>query len=393
MRSWIAICIAWGALATDCIAEEGALKDDLGTIQSGIAAVTRKIQAMMQQKEAVTDQLAGIENRYGASAATLKRLHDEIEQKHRQMKLIRQDINLQKDEIALHSNALAAQLRADFAISRPGKLKLILNRQDLAKANRLVVYHDYLRRQRLKKLSIMQKSVAGLAELESRQREEAMLMERDVEKTRIEQSALEMLRKERNKLLSELEQDYSSGEQQLDHLKSSESELKALIDEQAQWEARSLNAAGDAPEPQAGLTPADAAQQNRPMIDFERLKGRLPWPLAGRAAADASELKTISDGILIDAPEGAEVRAVTRGKVIYAQWLSGYGLLMILDHGHGFMTLYGFNQSLYKRVDEWVEAGDVIAGAGQSGGRSQSGLYFGIRKNGKPVDPLAWYPG
>lgn len=392
MRSWIAICIAWGVLATDCIAEEGALKDDLGVIQSGIAAVTRKIQAMLQQKEAVTQQLADIENRYGASAATLKRLRDEIEQKHRQMKLIRQDIDLQKDEIAVHSKALAAQLRADFAISRPGKLKLILNRQDLAKANRLVVYHDYLRRQRLKKLSVMQKSVAGLAELESRQREEAMLMERDVEKTRIEQSALEMLRTERNKLLSELEQDYSSGEQQLDHLKSSENELKALIDEQAQWEARLPRAAGDAPEQQGQQVP-DAAQQNRPMIDFERLKGRLPWPLAGRAAPDASELKNISDGILIDAPEGAEVRAVTRGKVIYAQWLAGYGLLMILDHGHGFMTLYGFNQSLYKRVDEWVEAGDVIAGAGQSGGRSQSGLYFGIRKNGKPVDPLAWYPG
>jgi len=396
MRTRIVTCIVLGVLAKECVAEEVTLKGDLGVVQSSIAAVKKKIQAMLLQKDAVAEQLADIENRYGESAATLKRLQDDILQNRSQMKLIRQDIVLQKDEIALHNKALAAQLRADFVMSRTGKLKLILNHQDLAKANRMVVYHDYLRRQRLKKLVVMQKSVAGLAELENRQREEAMLMERDVEKNRIEQSALELLRNERNKLLAEIEQDYSSGEQQLNRLKESENELKTLIDTQAKWE----NSPADGQEPETvGMNvQSQSEEQGAPSgagkpaaADFERLKGQLPWPVSGKSAANG--MQSLWDGILIDAPEGTEVRAVARGKVVYSQWLSGYGLLMILDHGNGFMTLYGFNQSLYKRVDEWVEAGDVVAGAGQSGGRSQSGLYFGIRKYGKPVDPLAWYPG
>ncbi|MEC4749710.1 peptidoglycan DD-metalloendopeptidase family protein [Methylomicrobium sp. Wu6] len=396
MRTRIVACIVLGMLAKECVAEEVTLKGDLGVVQSSIAAVKKKIQAMLLQKDAVAEQLADIENRYGESAATLKRLQDDILQNRSQMKLIRQDIVLQKDEIALHNKALAAQLRADFVMSRTGKLKLILNHQDLAKANRMVVYHDYLRRQRLKKLVVMQKSVAGLAELENRQREEAMLMERDVEKNRIEQSALELLRNERNKLLAEIEQDYSSGEQQLNRLKESENELKTLIDTQAKWENPPVD--GQEPETVGMNVQSQSEEQGAPSgagkpasADFERLKGQLPWPVSGKSAANG--MQSLWDGILIDAPEGTEVRAVARGKVVYSQWLSGYGLLMILDHGNGFMTLYGFNQSLYKRVDEWVDAGDVVAGAGQSGGRSQSGLYFGIRKNGKPVDPLAWYPG
>jgi septal ring factor EnvC (AmiA/AmiB activator) len=398
MRSRIVTCIIWGLLTTECGAEEISLKGDLGMVQSGIASVKKKIREMLLQKEALTDQLADIENRYGESAATLKRLKDDIVQNRRQMKLIHQDIALQKDEIALHHKALAAQLRADFVMSRTGKLKLILNHQDLAKASRMVVYHDYLRKQRLKKLAVMQKSVSGLAELESRQREEALQMERDMEKNRIEQSALELLRNERNKLLAEIEQDYSSGEQQLLRLKESEEELKALIVEQAKWNNQSADegeSQGAAENDQAQSTEETATTkvlpEARANVDFERLKGHLPWPISNKSASDG--MQSLWDGILIDVPEGADVRAVTRGKVVYSQWLTGYGLLMILDHGNGFMTLYGFNQSLYKRVDDWVEAGEVIAGAGQSGGRSQSGLYFGIRKNGKPVDPMSWYPG
>jgi len=395
MRARIVTCIVLGVLAKECAAEGVTLKGDLGVVQSGIATIKKKIQSMLLQKEAVSDQLADIENRYGETAAALKKLQDDIAQNRRQMKLIHQDIALQKDEIALHHKALAAQLRADYVMSRSGKLKLILNHRDLAKASRMVVYHDYLRRQRLKKLAVMQKSVAGLAELEKRQREEALLMEHDVEKNRLEQNALELLRDERNRLLAEIEHDYSSGEQQLNRLKDSENELKALIDAQAKWENQSLDglapetdaAGGQSPNEDQRVDEKSAAAQ----VDFERLKGQLPWPVSGKAASKG--MQSLWDGILIEAPEGADVRAVTRGKVVYSQWLSGYGLLIILDHGNGFMTLYGFNQSLYKKVDDWVEAGEVIAGAGQSGGRSQPGLYFGIRKNGKPVDPLVWYPG
>ena len=126
--------------------------------------------------------------------------------------------------------------------------------------------------------------------------------------------------------------------------------------------------------------------------DFSTLKGKLPWPVRGRLAHKFGSPRAEGawDGVLIDANEGMEIKAVTRGKVVYAEWLRGYGLLTIIDHGQGYMSLYAFNQSLYKRVGESVEAGDVIASVGQSGGRSQAGLYFGIRKKGVPIDPLEW---
>jgi septal ring factor EnvC (AmiA/AmiB activator) len=126
--------------------------------------------------------------------------------------------------------------------------------------------------------------------------------------------------------------------------------------------------------------------------DFSTLKGKLPWPVRGRLAQrfGSSRAEGKWDGVLINANEGMEIKAVTRGKIVYAEWLRGYGLLTIIDHGQGYMTIYAFNQSLYKRMGDSVEAGDVIASVGQSGGRTQAGLYFGIRNKGVPVDPLEW---
>jgi septal ring factor EnvC (AmiA/AmiB activator) len=94
--------------------------------------------------------------------------------------------------------------------------------------------------------------------------------------------------------------------------------------------------------------------------------------------------------VLISAAEGQQVRTVSQGRVAFAEWLRGYGLLIIIDHGNGYMSLYGYNQTLYKSVGDWVKAGDIIAAVGSSGGQDQSGLYFEIRHNGKPVNPSQW---
>jgi len=126
--------------------------------------------------------------------------------------------------------------------------------------------------------------------------------------------------------------------------------------------------------------------------EFAKLKGALPWPVKGRLVKKFGARRSDSrwDGVLIKANEGQEVRAVTRGQVVYADWLRGYGLLTIIKHDKGYMTLYAFNQSLYKAKGDWVEAGTVISTVGLSGGRSDAGLYFGIRKKGKPVNPVKW---
>src|SRR6202012_4553842 len=128
---------------------------------------------------------------------------------------------------------------------------------------------------------------------------------------------------------------------------------------------------------------------------FGTLRGRLAWPVRGRLAARFGQVRAGGlkwDGMLIDTQRGADVRAVYRGRVIYADWLPGLGLLTIIDHGEGYLSLYGHNDRLFKAVGDRVSAGDVIAASGDSGGSSRPQLYFEIRKGGRPIDPVPWFP-
>jgi septal ring factor EnvC (AmiA/AmiB activator) len=205
-------------------------------------------------------------------------------------------------------------------------------------------------------------------------------------------------------LLTQLKNDFSSNEQQIIHLKESENKLKNLVSSLqrstndltfAVEKTKKLHKAAEVSSELAKDLPSSNDEFSKLTGDFSALKGQLPWPVKGRLANKFGSVRVESaestwDGVLIDASEGTEIRAITSGKVAFSDWLRGYGLLMIIDHGKGFMTLYAFNQSLYRQVGEWVDVGEVIASVGQSGGRSHSGLYFGIRNKGKPVDPLEW---
>ncbi|MEE9342890.1 MAG: peptidoglycan DD-metalloendopeptidase family protein, partial [Gammaproteobacteria bacterium] len=127
------------------------------------------------------------------------------------------------------------------------------------------------------------------------------------------------------------------------------------------------------------------------------MKGKLAWPATGRLVQlFGTKLKNsnqISRGVTIRAQEGGDVRVISHGRVAFADWLRGFGLLLIIDHGDGFMSLYGHNQSLYKEVGEWVDTGDVVSVLGSSGAQANSGLYFELRHEGSPVDPLKWCQG
>lgn len=178
---------------------------------------------------------------------------------------------------------------------------------------------------------------------------------------------------ERKAVLVKLNRQVQSKSSQLKRLKQSEKKLAALITILQQ----EIN---------------DFPFDNGVVKAFASLKGKLPWPVKGTLIKKFGDRRSESrwDGVLIEAKEGSEVRAVTRGRVVYADWLRGYGLLTIIKHDKGYMTLYAFNQSLYKAKGDWVEAGTVISTVGLSGGRSKAGLYFGVRKKGKPVNPVKW---
>src|SRR5690606_34075729 len=191
-----------------------------------------------------------------------------------------------------------------------------------------------------------------------------------------ERHALEAARVRRAQLLAALNRQLSAQQDEIERLRADERRLQRLLQE-----LRTVLPEAELPSP-------------GPQERFGALNGRLPLPLAGRIAAGYGEPKGIGDltwrGIFIAAREGDPVRAVARGRVAFADWLRGFGLLLILDHGDGYMTLYGHNQALHRRTGDWVEAGETIAAAGNTGGAPAMGVYFEIRQNGVPHDPLQW---
>ena len=182
-------------------------------------------------------------------------------------------------------------------------------------------------------------------------------------------------RRERNAVVAALEKGIGSRQQRLAGMKQDEGRLKQLL--------RGIGKVVSA-EPASG----------GPELRFGHMRGKLALPLRGSISAHFGQTRSGTDfpwqGLFLNAAEGTEVRAIFPGRVAFADWLRGFGLLLILDHGDGFMSLYSHNQLLFRQVGEWVEMGDPIALVGSSGGQTNAGLYFEVRKNGEPLNPLIW---
>jgi len=385
-------------------AEISEKNEELTEVQSGIKAADQNMQRIQLQKNTLNTQLGEVEKLYGRTAALLKTLQGQVEQKRQNLSKIQQEKQSLQDEVAKQNKELAGQIKAAYAMGQKEQLKLLLNQQDPALSSRMLVYYDYLNKARLTKLAGISESMQHLERLGKQQQHETELLEKNLEQKKSEQIAVDGVRKRRSELLTQLKSDFSSNEQQIIHLKESENKLKNLVSSLQRStndltfeveQTKRLHKAAEVPSEPAKDLPDAKDDFSKLKGDFSSLKGQLPWPVKGRltnkfGSARAESTESIWDGVLIDASEGTEIRAITSGKVVYSDWLRGYGLLIIIDHGKGYMTLYAFNQSVYRQVGEWVDAGEVVASVGQSGGRSHPGLYFGIRNKGKPVDPLEW---
>jgi septal ring factor EnvC (AmiA/AmiB activator) len=415
MRQKLVLCFLLSVFVHECRAEISEKSEELTEVQSGIAAASQNLQRIKLQKNTLNTQLGEVETLYGKTAAILRTLQAQVEQKHRNLTKIQQEKQSLQDEVAKQNKELAGQIKAAYAMGQKEKLKLLLNQQDPALSSRMLGYYGYLNKARLTKLAGITEAMQHLDRLGQQQQQETELLEKDLEQKKLEQVAVDGVRKRRTELLTQFKSEFSSNEQQIIHLKESENKLKNLVSSLHQptndiafevEQSKKLHKAVEAPsEPAKDLSDSGDDSSKIPPSppltkggigrDFSSLKGQLSWPVKGRlsnkfGSARAESTENTWDGVLIDASEGAEIRAVTSGKVVFSDWLRGYGLLIIIDHGKGYMTLYAFNQSLYRQVGEWVDVGEVIASVGQSGGRSHSGVYFGIRNKGKPVDPLEW---
>ncbi|MDD2863515.1 MAG: peptidoglycan DD-metalloendopeptidase family protein [Methylococcales bacterium] len=376
------------------------------------------------QNELLNKQLAQLDTLYGNTAALLKTLETQTAKQKQNLAKIHSEIQALTLEMTKQNDELAGQIKTMYAMGNKERVKLLLNQQDPILTSRMMAYYDYLNARRVNQLTTTSETLRRLESLKKQNEIETAQLEQNLAQKRLEQNSVDAIKKQRAQLLRSATPDFLSNEQQINRLKDSETALKNLLstlqtsssDLTSEIEkARAVRKKRLEAEEEIALTspqvfddePVDVPHkaQNKPSEplnsidifpsldgDFAKLKGNLPFPVKGELMQKfGSERENGKlDGIIIAANEGTDIQSITDGKVVYADWMRGYGLIIIVDHGKGYISLYAFNQSLYKKVGDVVNAGDVIASVGLSGGHDRASLYFGIRKKGKAIDPLEW---
>jgi len=347
----------------------------LTEIQQEVDALREDLVVRRQERSELLRELEQRERDIAALARAQHQLAVEIRALRESIERLQREHAAETKILAREQRAISELMRAVYATGPADRLRLLLDQDDAKRLSRLLAYYEYINRQRLARVARTRTQIARLARLTENRNEEVDRLEQLAAHQLETQRRLEEAQTRRTNLLAEIEQTIASGDDRVSALEADARELRALI---ARLE-------------QQGQIVAEADVHQEPLSNR---RGRLPWPVQGRlktrfaAAKQAGALKW--DGVVLASGEGAPVRAVHPGRVVYADWLRGFGLLLILDHGDGFMTLYGNNQTVLKEAGEWVIAGEPIALSGTTGGPWAEGLYFALRRNGTPLDPEDW---
>jgi septal ring factor EnvC (AmiA/AmiB activator) len=345
LRRNAAVLIAVLALLLSAAVEdpEGQLK----ALRERISKVQAEIEAETARRDKETTQLARVERQAALATGKLEQTRTSLDHARRDEQRLRAEVATQRDRLVTHQGALAAQARAAYAGGQTERVRLLLSQQDPGRFGRILVYYRYLSEMRSDQIEAVSTDLARLAQTQTELSETSRRLSELETRQRLEVESLEASRAERGRIVARLDA----------ALRDRRTEAEKLAAEAASLEV-------DWPAP--GVLLSDYGQP--------RAGGSLKW-----------------NGVLVGASRGTEVRAVYHGRVAYADWLPGMGLLLVIEHGDGYMSLYGHNEALYKQLGEWVQPGDVIASAGDSGGRSQSALYFEIRNGTRPEDPHRWF--
>jgi septal ring factor EnvC (AmiA/AmiB activator) len=348
-------------------------KKQLALLRERMQLVEKNIAETRRAKTKEESDLQRIEKQLSETAKNIRDLNSNLAQAERKIEQLQQQEKALELDIKSQKGLLAEQIRSAYYMGKQQRVKLLLNQQQPERISRVMQYYDYFNRARLDNIKVLDNAFLQLKAVTEQLKSEQIERLAFVEAKRVENESLIASKKQRNAMLAKLHNEIKSSGQELAALKENEKRLTDLL-------TRIRQAINDIPV---------IDQQNKP---FPSLKGKLPWPIKGQLRKKFGSAKQAGryDGVLIAASEGTAIRSISHGRVVYADWLRGYGLLIIVDHGSNYLSLYAHNEDLYKEVGDWVNAGETIATVGFSGGQQKAGLYFSIRKNGKPVNPALW---
>ncbi|RZI89794.1 MAG: peptidase M23 [Pseudomonas sp.] len=428
------ILLALSCLLSPAFADERAqTQQQLDATRQDIAELKKMLGKLQEEKSGVQKDLKSTETDIGNLEKQVEALQQEL--KKTEGELERLDTEKKKLQSARteQQGLIASQARSAYQNNgREEYLKLLLNQQNPEKFARTLTYYDYLSKARMEQLRVFNETLRQLANVEkdiASQQAQLLAQSGNLDSRRQE---LEAERDKRKSVLAKLNSDLKQRDQKLQAREQDQAELGKVLKTIEETLARQAREAEEAR--QKALTAQREAEQRRqqealaarqapaeapaeppkkalttlgPMVSgdgasyggaFSAARGKLPWPVNGRLLArfgDArgGDARAKWDGVMISASSGTQVRAVHGGRVVFADWLRGAGLLVILDHGNGYLSLYGHNQRLLKSAGDVVKAGEAISTVGDSGGQESAGLYFAIRQQGRPSDPAQWCRG
>jgi len=356
----------------------GLADDDPGArlqqLRERMGSLQKELERDADRRDNEAAQLREAEQQAAAAAAELRRTRIAIADHRRRLDALGADKRNSESRLDSGRTDLAVQVRAAYLGGRQERLRMLLNQQDPALLGRMLVYYRYLSEFRAGQIEAV---VAELSRLVAVERE-LVVATRELEelenKRRRKVAKVDQARETRAAALSRLDARIEDNAQEVARLQSEEQTLLRLLEELQQ-----------------ALEDLPGAQRE----PFAEQRGKLAWPVKGSLLHDFGQPRAGGslrwNGVMVSAERGAEVRAVYHGRVAYADWLPGMGLLLVIEHGDDYLSLYGHNDVLFKQIGDWVQPGEVIAAAGDSGGRTRAALYFEIRRGKRPQDPHRWF--
>lgn len=366
------LCLTSSTVWSD---EQTEYQAKLEIIREKITEVLNRLNKTESKRSNVKSELQDLEVKIAKTSKSLRYTRLKHKKSTIKLKELRHDLKQLKVKLHKQRNILSRQIRSAYAIGKQPQIKMVLNQQQPTEMGRAVVYYDYLNNARATEIRDYLSSIDKKQKLELNIEQTTKDLAILADKKLTQKNNLSKHREGRKVLLAKLNRDIDNQKLTLSDLKNSRSRIEQLL---------------------LSLGELLADIPNEPIVQkpFGKMQSELPWPVKGKFAAQFGTSRNQGDltwnGVVINAEYGTPVRAISYGRVAFADWLQGFGFIVIVDHNDGYMSLYGHNQALFKQAGDWIEAGDVIATVGDSGGQEDSGLYFEIRYQGKPINPNKW---
>ena len=400
------------------------------------AANDQRVQTKQQIAQAAKDiaelkkQLDKIAAEKSSAERALKRTESEIGDLEKQVNELQQQEKKTEDELKMldqqkkklqsarteQHKLIAIQARAAYQAGQHEPLRLLLNQQDPEKFSRSLTYYQYMGQARQEQINTFNETLRQLTNVSAQITEQQNLLAEQKKNLVSKQASLQTLRQQRQQKVNTLAQQQRKENKSLQSRQADQVALNKVLSTIEATLARQAREAQEAERRRQQQLAAQRQQSERELAgssskttgkntivstavthkggSFAKVRGKLPWPVNGRIIADFGSARGDNrskwDGVLISSPTGTQVRAIHAGRVVFADWLRGAGLLVIVDHGDGYLSLYGHNQSLLSKPGDTVSAGQAISTVGNTGGRDQAALYFAIRQKGQPADPTRW---